>query len=116
MQKHKIISSGLIIIKCLIPDWPRVSAIIRQCLVCFSCHKSLFTFDPQVSLVSFATYVLSDENNVLDSKKAFVSLSYFNILRFPLSMLPMMISQMVQVGPFRHFFLKFWFYKHACSE
>ncbi|XP_012271250.1 multidrug resistance-associated protein 1 isoform X2 [Orussus abietinus] len=51
-----------------------------------------------VSLVSFATYVLVDEKNVLDSTKAFVSLSLFNILRFPLSMLPMMISNMVQAA------------------
>lgn len=57
--------------------------------------------------MSFATYVLSDEKNVLDSKKAFVSLSYFNILRFPLSMLPMMISQMVQVGAYSRIFLKY---------
>ncbi|XP_034949722.1 multidrug resistance-associated protein 1 isoform X2 [Chelonus insularis] len=49
-----------------------------------------------VSFVSFATYVLIDEENILDSSKAFVSLSLFNILRFPLSMLPMVISNMVQ--------------------
>ncbi|KAK0089852.1 hypothetical protein PV325_005159 [Microctonus aethiopoides] len=49
-----------------------------------------------VSLVSFATYVYVDDSHVLDSKKAFVSLSLFNILRFPLSMLPMMISNVVQ--------------------
>ncbi|XP_069695544.1 multidrug resistance-associated protein 1 isoform X5 [Periplaneta americana] len=51
-----------------------------------------------VSLVSFASFVLSDPNNVLDSKTAFVSLSLFNILRFPLSMLPMLISNMVQAS------------------
>ena len=51
-----------------------------------------------VSLVTFATYVLVDENNVLDSQKAFVSLSLFNILRFPLSMLPMMIASLVQAS------------------
>ncbi|KAF5296657.1 hypothetical protein FQR65_LT10197 [Abscondita terminalis] len=49
-----------------------------------------------VSLVSFGTYVLVDETHVLDAKTAFVSLSLFNVLRFPLSMLPMMISNMVQ--------------------
>ncbi|XP_025074064.1 multidrug resistance-associated protein 1 isoform X5 [Pogonomyrmex barbatus] len=49
-----------------------------------------------VSLVSFTTYVLIDEKNVLDSTTAFVSLSLFNILRFPLSMLPMMIGNIVQ--------------------
>merc|ERR1712223_609041 len=51
-----------------------------------------------VSLVTFATYVLVDENNILDSQKAFVSLSLFNILRFPLSMLPMMIAGLVQAS------------------
>ncbi|XP_037958175.1 multidrug resistance-associated protein 1 isoform X4 [Teleopsis dalmanni] len=49
-----------------------------------------------VSLVTFATYVLIDENNVLDATKTFVSLSLFNILRFPLTMLPMLITNMVQ--------------------
>lgn len=57
----------------------------------------IWSFAPfLVSLVSFATYVLIDENNRLDSTKAFVSLSLFNILRFPLSILPMMIGNMVQ--------------------
>ncbi|EEB15150.1 multidrug resistance protein, putative [Pediculus humanus corporis] len=51
-----------------------------------------------VSLVTFATYVLSDENNILDAKKVFVSLSYFNILRFPLPMMPMIISNLVQTS------------------
>ena len=51
-----------------------------------------------VSLVTFTTYVLVDENNGLDSEKAFVSLSLFNILRFPLSMLPMMIAGLVQAS------------------
>ncbi|XP_044754614.1 multidrug resistance-associated protein 1 isoform X1 [Coccinella septempunctata] len=49
-----------------------------------------------VSLVSFASYVMVDEKNVLDATTAFVSISLFNILRFPLSMLPMMISNMIQ--------------------
>jgi len=47
--------------------------------------------------VTFAVYVLSDENNILDAEKAFVSLSLFNILRFPLSMFPNVISNVVQV-------------------
>ncbi|XP_074036470.1 multidrug resistance-associated protein 1-like [Leptinotarsa decemlineata] len=49
-----------------------------------------------VSLVTFATYVLVDENNVLDANKAFVSISLFNIIRFPLNMLPMTISNLIQ--------------------
>lgn len=51
----------------------------------------------QVSVVTFSVYVLVDSNNVLDAKKAFTSITLFNILRFPLSMLPMLISSMLQV-------------------
>ncbi|XP_053695519.1 multidrug resistance-associated protein 1 isoform X1 [Sabethes cyaneus] len=51
-----------------------------------------------VSLVTFATYVMVDENNVLNATTAFVSLALFNILRFPLSMLPMLISNLVQTS------------------
>ncbi|XP_033117760.1 multidrug resistance-associated protein 1-like isoform X2 [Anneissia japonica] len=49
-----------------------------------------------VSLCTFAVYVLVDDTHVLDAKKAFVSLSLFNILRFPLIMFPNIISNIVQ--------------------
>ncbi|XP_059835356.1 multidrug resistance-associated protein 1 isoform X3 [Hypanus sabinus] len=49
-----------------------------------------------VALSTFAVYVLIDEENVLDAQKAFVSLALFNILRFPLNMLPMLITSLVQ--------------------
>lgn len=45
-------------------------------------------------MATFATYSLTGNN--LTSQIAFVSLSLFNILRFPLSMLPMLISNMVE--------------------
>lgn len=51
-----------------------------------------------VSVGSFATYVLMDSNNVLDSKKSFVALSLFHLLRFPLSLLPMIIMFSVQAS------------------
>lgn len=51
-----------------------------------------------VALSTFTVYILIDENNVLDAQKAFVSLALFNILRFPLNMLPMVISSMVQAS------------------
>ncbi|XP_061564507.1 ATP-binding cassette sub-family C member 3 isoform X2 [Cololabis saira] len=51
-----------------------------------------------VALTSFAVYVTVDENNVLDAERAFVSLSLFNILRFPLNMLPQVISSIVQAS------------------
>ena len=50
-----------------------------------------------VALTTFATYVLVDSNNQLTADKAFVALSLFNILRFPLAMLPMLITSLVQV-------------------
>uniref|UniRef100_A0A8C3AF08 ATP-binding cassette, sub-family C (CFTR/MRP), member 3 n=1 Tax=Cyclopterus lumpus TaxID=8103 RepID=A0A8C3AF08_CYCLU len=51
-----------------------------------------------VALTTFAVYVTVDENNILDAERAFVSLSLFNILRFPLNMLPQVISSLVQAS------------------
>ena len=45
-----------------------------------------------VALASFTTYVLIDENNILDANTAFVSLTLFNLLRIPLNILPMLVS------------------------
>ena len=47
-----------------------------------------------VSLATFITYTTS--GNALTPEKAFVALSLFNLLRFPLVMLPMLISAVVQ--------------------
>ncbi|XP_069315906.1 ATP-binding cassette sub-family C member 2 isoform X2 [Eulemur rufifrons] len=49
-----------------------------------------------VSVITFSVYVLVDSNNVLDAEKAFTSITLFNILRFPLTALPMVISSMLQ--------------------
>lgn len=51
-----------------------------------------------VSFVTFAIYVLISDENVLDAKKAFVSLALFNLLRFPLAMLPQMITSMIMAS------------------
>lgn len=59
-------------------------------------HCSLYPWF-QVALSTFAVYVMIDKNNILDAQKAFVSLALFNILRFPLNMLPMVISNIVEV-------------------
>ena len=75
-----------------------VPAAFTFAIACTSSVTASFVAILQVSsLVTFTTYVLVDENHILDSQKAFVSLSLFNILRFPLSMLPMMIAGLVQV-------------------
>ncbi|XP_060624168.2 ATP-binding cassette sub-family C member 2 [Anolis sagrei] len=59
----------------------------------------VFTCAPfLVSVVTFAVFVMVDENNVLDAQKAFTSIALFNVLRFPLAMLPMVLSSLVQVN------------------
>lgn len=86
----------------------------KALLVRIKCGKKVFclvTFSDlilQVALSTFTVYVLIDKNNVLDAQKAFVSLALFNILRFPLNMLPMVISSMVQVSVeiLLHFFTR----------
>uniref|UniRef100_A0A8C1VAB1 Canalicular multispecific organic anion transporter 1 n=1 Tax=Cyprinus carpio TaxID=7962 RepID=A0A8C1VAB1_CYPCA len=56
----------------------------------FSCAPAI------VSLATFAVFVSVSPDNILDAEKAFTSISLFNILRFPLAMLPQLISIMVQ--------------------
>ncbi|XP_070201960.1 multidrug resistance-associated protein 1-like isoform X2 [Littorina saxatilis] len=60
-----------------------------------------------VTLVTFATYVLSDPNNKLDAGKAFVTLALFNVIRPPLAMLAKMIMYailvQVSIKRLRHF-------------
>ncbi|XP_027443261.1 canalicular multispecific organic anion transporter 1 isoform X2 [Zalophus californianus] len=51
-----------------------------------------------VSVITFSVYTLVDSNNVLDAEKAFTSITLFNILRFPLSMFPMVISSALQAS------------------
>lgn len=51
-----------------------------------------------VSLASFGMFVMIDENNVLDAKKAFVSVTLFNIIKQPFTMLPILISNAIQVS------------------
>ena len=47
-----------------------------------------------VSIVTFATYVYLD-GNVLTAEKAFVSIALFNIMRFPLFILPNLVNSIV---------------------
>lgn len=58
-----------------------------------------FMFAPLImSVVSFGSFVLIDKNNELDASTAFVSLSLFNILRFPMVILPGIISALINVS------------------
>ena len=49
-----------------------------------------------VALASFTAFVFSDGGQILDPKKAFVVLSYLNILRWPMTFFPIFGSLMVQ--------------------
>ncbi|KAG8186392.1 hypothetical protein JTE90_004185 [Oedothorax gibbosus] len=49
-----------------------------------------------IALSCFATYVLMDENNVLDPSTAFVSLTLFNTLRSNMATVPQLVAQLVQ--------------------
>ncbi|XP_069338491.1 ATP-binding cassette sub-family C member 3 [Eulemur rufifrons] len=51
-----------------------------------------------VTLITLGVYVCVDQNNVLDAEKAFVSVSLFNILKFPLQLLPQLISSLTQTS------------------
>ncbi|XP_071985544.1 ATP-binding cassette sub-family C member 2-like [Engystomops pustulosus] len=73
-------------------DMLRFAYLFSVSLFVFNCAPFL------VSVASFAVYVVVDPNNVLTAEKAFTSISLFNILSFPLAMLPMLISNMVQAN------------------
>ncbi|KAI0215965.1 Multidrug resistance-associated protein 1 [Lamellibrachia satsuma] len=51
-----------------------------------------------VALGSFSVYVLSSPENVLDANKVFVSLTLFNIMKIPMSLLPPTLSYSVQAA------------------
>nr|AHK05644.1 ATP-binding cassette transporter sub-family C member 1 isoform X5 [Tigriopus japonicus] len=51
-----------------------------------------------VALASFATYIFMGGGQILDPSKAFVTLTYLNILQKPMSVLPLLIIGLVQVG------------------
>ena len=65
-----------------------VMTVVFTCI--FSCYF-------QVALATFTVYVLSSPEHVLDANKAFVSLSLFNLMNYPLSILPATIAFAVQV-------------------
>ncbi|ESO12440.1 hypothetical protein HELRODRAFT_105347 [Helobdella robusta] len=73
--------------------------VLRKMSYLLSASSFLWHCSPfMVSVATFATYVLSSTHNILDAEKAFVSLSLFNILRFPMLMLPSLVAAMVQTS------------------
>ncbi|XP_042226170.1 multidrug resistance-associated protein 1-like isoform X1 [Homarus americanus] len=73
--------------------------ILKQTAILNGGSNFIWTSTPfLVSLATFATYVNLSSENILDAKTAFVSLALFNLLRFPIAMLPMLITSLVQAN------------------
>lgn len=77
--------------------------LLRRAAVCRAWSRFSWTIAPfMVSVITFAVYVnLKDADgnfNQLNASKAFMSLALFNLLRFPLAMLPMLITALVQAS------------------
>ncbi|KAH8293076.1 hypothetical protein KR044_000492 [Drosophila immigrans] len=49
-----------------------------------------------VSLVTFATYLLSNEANQLSTEKVFVSIALFDIMKLPLTLIPMLNADIAE--------------------
>uniref|UniRef100_A0A8C9FWX8 ABC-type glutathione-S-conjugate transporter n=1 Tax=Pavo cristatus TaxID=9049 RepID=A0A8C9FWX8_PAVCR len=90
--------AGVAVMVLLIPFNSAVAIKTRAFQVRYQQRKKASSETEAVALTTFAVYVLVDEKNILDAEKAFVSLSLFNILKFPLTMLPQVISNIAQTS------------------
>ena len=66
---------------------------VMQTIISFFFGASSFL----IATASFIAYIYIDENNNLDASTAFVSLTLFNMIRFPLLMLQQVITAIIQV-------------------
>lgn len=64
-------------------------------------HLDTHSCSAQVSLLTLGVFVCVNKDNILDARKAFVSVSLFNVLRSPLNLLSQLISNLIQVTPGR---------------
>lgn len=51
-------------------------------------------------MLTFTVYVLVDENNVITPQAVFVSIALFEVMRIPMSLLPLLIVYVIEV--FKH--------------
>ncbi|KAK9886064.1 hypothetical protein WA026_014848 [Henosepilachna vigintioctopunctata] len=72
-------------------------SVMKKAAYVSTVSSFLFSCAPfMVILMSFATYVMVDEKNILDASTAFVSISLFNILKHPMTIFPTVISILMQ--------------------
>ncbi len=50
----------------------------------------------KVSAASFLTFILIDDKNDMNASTAFVSLTLFNMIRYPIMLLPVIIASLIQ--------------------
>lgn len=73
--------------------------IVRNCNIFMSLISFNFNLVTYLlTVVSLATFVLSNPKNVLDPSIAYVSLSLFNAIRHPLYLFGLAISSLIQVN------------------
>ncbi|CAI9738034.1 resistance-associated 1-like isoform X1 [Octopus vulgaris] len=73
-------------------------SLLRKAAYVTAVSTFLSTITPfAVTFVTFATYTLSSTSHPLTAQKAFVSLSLFNILRAPIELVPLFMSQAMQL-------------------
>lgn len=48
--------------------------------------------------MTFATFVMSSEDNILTPTRAFVCLTLFDMIRMPLALLPLLIVYIIEVN------------------
>lgn len=65
---------------------------IYNAIMSFSAMSASFL----VTTMSFVAFILIDKKNNLDASTAFVSLTLFNIMRFPLTILPQLVTTLIQ--------------------
>ena len=70
---------------------------IRNDLLFVLCFIDLYFLFLKAALLTFATFVATS-NEPLTAERAFVTLSLFNILRFPLGMLPFQIPSVLRAN------------------
>uniref|UniRef100_T1JBD6 ABC-type glutathione-S-conjugate transporter n=1 Tax=Strigamia maritima TaxID=126957 RepID=T1JBD6_STRMM len=71
--------------------------LLKKILYLEAVTNFIFQFSPfLIAITTFAAYVLSSPNNILDAAKAFVSINLFDQIRFPLIMVPLIFSLLVQ--------------------
>ncbi|KAJ6634924.1 Multidrug resistance-associated protein 1, partial [Pseudolycoriella hygida] len=71
--------------------------ILKQYAIVYSGTSFLWLCAPfLVSIVTFVTYIYTGDDHILTAEKAFVCLTLFDIIKLPLSMLPLTIAQITQ--------------------